>query len=72
MARPITIIQRGLISYTICVRCNSKLESKYLDWQRATEEIRRKYASHPCRKPEVAGALRDEPSKQISVFAVNL
>ena len=72
MARPITIIQRGLISYTICVRCASKLESKYLDWQRASEEIRRKYASHACRKVEVAGALRDEPSKQVPMLALDL
>ena len=62
MARPLTIIQRGAISYAVCARCNGRLESKYLDLLRATKEIRSKYESHRCRQIEECRALREEPS----------
>lgn len=62
MARPLTILQHGAISYAVCARCNGRLESKYLDLLRATEAIRRKYESHVCREIEDRGTLRDQHS----------
>ena len=61
--RTLTIIQSGAVSYAVCPRCNSRLESKYLVLVRATEEIRRKEQSHVCRPVDVLMPLRDEPSK---------
>jgi len=69
VARPLTIIQRGAISYAVCPRCNGRLESKYLDLLRATEEIRSKHELHVCRQIEECRALRDEPSAS-SLLAV--
>jgi hypothetical protein len=67
LSRPLTIIHRGAFSYTICVRCNSRLESKYLDMLRAGEEIRRKHESHVCQQVEVSVPLPDEPSKTLAL-----
>jgi hypothetical protein len=69
VARPLTIIQRGAISYVVCARCNGRLESKYLDLVRATEQIRSKYESHVCREIEECRALRDEPSTSLFALA---
>lgn len=67
MHRPLTIIQSGAVSYAICARCNSRLESKYLVLVRATEEIRRKEESHVCRPVEVLMPLRDEPFRPLAL-----
>lgn len=60
MRRPLTIMQRGAVSYTTCARCNSRLESKCLDLLRATEEIRNMYDEHVCQPMETSVPLRDQ------------
>lgn len=67
LPRPLTIIHKGAFSYTICPRCNSRLESKYLDMLRAAEEIRRKHESHVCRQVEVSVPLPDELYKTLAL-----
>lgn len=58
MIRTLAIVQRGLISFAFCGRCNARFASKLLSPLRAKNDIQEKYASHRCGEVEGTPASR--------------
>jgi hypothetical protein len=59
----LTITQHGLTSFTVCGRCNGRVESKLLNPTKAKQDIRRKYEAHKCK--EVAQGSASEPKCKV-------
>jgi len=60
MTRTLIIVQQGLVSFSVCKRCNGRFESKLLNLFKVKKELLEKYELHKCREVQASITAREQ------------
>jgi hypothetical protein len=60
MTRTLTIVQQGLVSFSVCKRCNGRFESKLLNLFKVKKDLLEKYALHKCREVQASITVHEQ------------